>query len=259
MHEPSTKETAFSCPHCEAFTTQYWHELYVLQRDRDEPLPFVPDDSFVEELRNSQISNEEKEKWLEFYRKIRSKLVFTNDVCKAYNKYRLHNLFGSQCYNCRKWTIWVNENIVYPEKRFGVVPNADLPAEVLRVVEEARGILDLSPKGAAALLRLSIQMLCKHLGKPGENLNDDIASLVAVGLNPVIQKSLDVVRVIGNESVHPGSIDLNDDKEIAARLFELVNIICEQMITQPRMVDSLYEKLPDSKRTAIERRDTSAS
>ena len=75
------------------------------------------------------------------------------------------------------------------------------------------------------------------------------------GLNPVVQKSLDVVRVIGNESVHPGIIDLNDNKDIAARLFDLVNIVAEQMITQPKQVQALYEKLPDSKKDAIDRRD----
>lgn len=86
-------------------------------------------------------------------------------------------------------------------------------------------------------------------------MNAAIGSLVSDGLNPIVQKSLDVVRVIGNESVHPGTIDLNDDRDTAIRLFDLVNIICEQMITQPRQVSELYEKLPEDKRKAIERRD----
>ena len=63
------------------------------------------------------------------------------------------------------------------------------------------------------------------------------------------------MRVIGNESVHPGTIDLNDDRDTAIRLFDLVNIVCEQMITQPRQVEELYQKLPESKREAIEKRD----
>lgn len=102
---------------------------------------------------------------------------------------------------------------------------------------------------------MEAHLLCKHLGKSGEELNQDISSLVTDGLNPIVQKSLDVVRVIGNESVHPGSIDLNDDKETAVRLFDLVNIICEQMITQPKQVEELYRKLPESKLDAIEKRD----
>ena len=88
---------------------------------------------------------------------------------------------------------------------------------------ESRTILDLSPRGAAALLRLCIQKLCKQLGQPGKNINDDIAALVKAGLDPKIQKALDIVRVIGNECVHPGTMDLRDDREIAAKLFVLVN------------------------------------
>ena len=148
---------------------------------------------------------------------------------------------------------------MYPTRKFGSVPNQDLPPDVFVVVDEARGIIDLSPKGAAALLRLAIQLLCVHLGKPGQNLNAYISALVADGLNPIVQKSLDVVRVIGNESVHPGKIDLNDDKETDMRLFDLVNIIAEQMIIKPKMIGELYEKLPEAKREAIERRDTKSS
>ena len=40
---------------------------------------------------------------------------------------------------------------------------------------------------------------CGHLGESGKNINDDIAALVKKGLNLMIQQSLDVVRVIGNE------------------------------------------------------------
>jgi len=35
----------------------------------------------------------------------------------------------------------------------------------------------------------------------------------------MILQSLDIVRVIGNESVHPGVIDLKDDRHTALRLF----------------------------------------
>ena len=100
-----------------------------------------------------------------------------------------------------------------------------------------------------------MQKLCKHLGEKGKNIDADIAALVKKGLNPVVQQSLDIVRVVGNESVHPGTIDLNDDRETALRLFDLVNAITEQMISHPKKVQELYSKLPESKREAIEKRD----
>jgi hypothetical protein len=121
--------------------------------------------------------------------------------------------------------------------------------------EEARTILDLSPRGAAALLRLSIQKLCKQLGKLGINLNDDIASLVKDGLDAQIQRALDIVRVVGNEAVHPGTMDLKDDRQTAAKLFELVNLIAYDRITRPKTVEALFSGLPSDKITAIEKRD----
>ena len=148
---------------------------------------------------------------------------------------------------------WANEDLIHPARKVGASASHDLPQDVLAIVEEARSILEFSPKGAAALLRLSVQMLCKHLGEKGEDLNSDIANLVKKGLSPVVQKSLDIVRVIGNESVHPGVIDVNDDKDTAIGLLDLINIIGEQMFTQPKHVNALYQKLPKAKRDAIQK------
>ena len=167
----------------------------------------------------------------------------------------VHNLYLSKCYNCEKIAVSVHEGLIFPSHKTGTQPNPDLPDDITRDFEEARSIVDLAPRGAAALLRLCVQKLCKHLGEKGKNIDADIAALVKKGLNPVVQQSLDIVRVVGNESVHPGTIDLNDDRETALRLFDLVNAITEQMISHPKKVQELYSKLPESKREAIEKRD----
>ena len=73
------------------------------------------------------------------------------------------------------------------------------------------------------------------------------------------QKSLDIVRVIGNEAVHPGVVDLNDDRDTANKLFDLVNSIADQMISHPQSVQELYGKLPETKRKAIEERNEKAN
>lgn len=199
------------------------------------------------------------------------KTAFHCPNCKAYAKqtwcsltankidgtgnFHANALILSQCSHCNDYTIWFHGNMIYPDTSVAPNPNPDLPAEIVNDYMEARAILARSPRGAAALFRLCIQKLCSFLGEPGKNLNTDIASLVKKGLNPKIQKSLDVVRVIGNESVHPGTIDLRDQPETAIQLANLVNIIADAMITQPKMIDELYGKLPEAKREEIDRRD----
>jgi hypothetical protein len=145
---------------------------------------------------------------------------------------------------------------LYPATPYDIEPNPDMDDDIKLDFLEARSILDASPRGAAALLRLCVQKLCKQLGQPGDNINEDIKILVKSGLDTRIQKILDVVRVIGNEAVHPGTIDLRDDRGTAQKLFELVNRIAYDTVTHKREVDSLYESLPQSKRDAIEKRDS---
>jgi hypothetical protein len=95
------------------------------------------------------------------------------------------------------------------------------------------------------------------LGEKGLNINDDIKSLVMKGLPQTMQQALDSVRVIGNNAVHPGKIDLNDNIEIAYALFGFVNIICEMLISQPKKVKEYYEKhIPENIRNGIEKRDS---
>lgn len=174
----------------------------------------------------------------------------------TYTYNNVYNINSSKCYECGKLTIWVHDKIVYPSQTSTILPNADLPEDIRRDYEEAGSILDLSPRGAAALLRLCIQKLCKHLGQPGENLNSDIGALVAAGLNPSIQKALDAVRVIGNNAVHPGAMDLMDDRATAESLFRLLNLIAEKMISEQKHVDEVYALLPPGARAAIEARDS---
>ncbi|HEX7680849.1 MAG TPA: DUF4145 domain-containing protein [Thermoanaerobaculia bacterium] len=113
-----------------------------------------------------------------------------------------------------------------------------------------------SPRGAAALLRLCVQNLTVQLGLPGKNLNDDIGELVARGLDPEVRISLDAVRVIGNNAVHPLQMDIHDDHETAVFLFDLVNFITDQMITHPKKRQKLFDSLPEGAKAAISKRDS---
>jgi len=169
------------------------------------------------------------------------------------------DVYFSICHHCDKVSIWYKENLIEPNIGGVPLPNQDLSEEIKEDYLEARDILNKSPRGSAALLRLAIQKLCIEFGGKGKNLNQDIGELVKNELPPIVQQSLDYVRVVGNNAVHPGQIDLKDDKESAVRLFDLVNIIANIMITQPKEIEELYNILPEEQKKAIEKRDNKNS
>lgn len=164
-------------------------------------------------------------------------------------------LLRGVCDFCGDVTIWVDGEMVFPDVLIVRSPNADLADDIKDDYREAATILNKSPRGSAALLRLCIQKLCIQLGEKGSNINDDIRTLIQKGLPETIKQSLDIVRVVGNEAVHPGQMDLKDDQETAMQLFGLVNLIAQTMITTPKEVAEFYTSLPESKRQEIERRD----
>ncbi len=254
--QPSVKEKAFCCPHCSAFTTQYWFRVDSREAGKENPVPLLVSEAMMIGIASDrEISPEQKEMWLAEFKKLLTGLVLIKEAGETELGYEVGNLHLSKCFNCGKVAVWVYDRLVFPIIKNGAQPNQDLPEDIVRDFDEAREIVNASPRGAAALLRLCIQKLCKRLGEKGKTIDDDIASLVQKGLNPHVQQSLDIVRVIGNEAVHPGVIDLKDDRDTALRLFDLVNVIADSMISHPKAASELYAKLPEAKRKAIEKRD----
>jgi hypothetical protein len=148
--------------------------------------------------------------------------------------------------------------VLYPTETNPPPPAKDMPENIANTYNEARAAQPHSPRSSAALLRLAIQQLCQHLGKSGNNLNNDIGELVRDGLSPRVQQALDSVRVIGNNAVHPGSISFDDNPKLVETLFRLVNFIVEEMITRPREIKEIYDSLPQNQLDQIERRDIAA-
>jgi len=132
-----------------------------------------------------------------------------------------------------------------------------MPQSCLAYFEEARSVFADSARASAALLRLCIEELCCNAGAKGTTLNEMIAHLVEQGLDPKVQRALDIVRVTGDKSVHAGTINPADDPHIALSLFELVNDVVAETISKPKRIASLYEKLPAGAQSQIARRDRS--
>ena len=254
---PSVRETAFNCPHCDVLANQFWYSLSGKQLLEENSLPTIIDDNYLNQ--NDFEDIEDADARIQIRRLAESMArgipFLGDDSDSVYGIQILYNTYVSRCFNCEAVSIWIYDKLFYPQKGEAPAANPDLPEHIRRDYEEASSILDLSPRGAAALIRLAIQKLCKELGQPGKNINEDIGGLVANGLDVRIQKALDAVRVIGNNAVHPGQIDLRDDRTTAESLFRLTNLIAEKMISEPKHIDDVYSTLPENARKAIEARD----
>jgi len=100
-------------------------------------------------------------------------------------------------------------------------------------------------------------MICKEKGLPAkDDLNADIGTLVKNGLPTQIQQSLDLVRVVGNNAVHPGQIVIEDNKDHIENFFGLVNLIVDVLIVQPAKVSAMFNTLvPPAQMQQIAARD----
>lgn len=257
---PSISEAAFSCPHCGSLTTQYWFELLLSAVADSQRVPHLArqmtDAEQKELFDDAQIDEAFREQLKRRYTQAISGRPFRENHSGVYLEKRLGNVHVSTCYACKESALWLHDRLIFPVRGSAPLPNPDMPSDVLADYEEADRILNASPRGAAALLRLSIQKLCKHIGGSGKNIDDDIATFVKAGLPVRIQQSLDIVRVVGNNAVHPGQIDLTDDHEAAEKLFGLVNLIVQDRISSPKAVEQMYGSLPENSRKAIDKRDS---
>lgn len=241
---PQYQLKVFSCPHCGAITEQQWSSLLIS--------------------------------------------IF-NGMTSRYEYYST-GVFQTRCVVCNNMTLWIQKNnkeqedcnqgeldaltnescndeyrMVYPQTLTSCAPSEDMPNSVKELYNEARAIVTLSPRGAAALLRLALDKLCDEIcpdckqSKYAGKINDKIGLLVANGLSNKLQKAFDFVRITGNDAVHElGLIDIKDNPEIANALFALLNLITEKMITENKQIDDLYNLIPESRRDKIEERNKKA-
>lgn len=251
---PKLGHSSFSCPRCGTLAHQTWYKLRAEKYQKDF-LPHVPDESAFIDYEN--ISDPSVRVSIKSWatRMLSGDIFFDSQSRDPYS-IEVNNLNLSICYSCNEPTVWVADKILFPKYEMLFEPNEDMPEAIAADFREANNILRDSPRGAAALLRLCIQNLMIHLGESGDKINNDIKSLVGKGLDLRIQRSLDLVRVIGNNAVHPGEINWKDNPEVATKLFGLVNYIVEDRISRPKEIDKLYdENLTDDQKTGIENRD----
>ncbi|MGI2169956.1 DUF4145 domain-containing protein [Shewanella sp. MF05960] len=241
---PEHGQEKFQCPHCQTVATQRWFSLNNASTIANDILHHIYMDyrtgikDFYQTNLKSFLENVE------------------HDFRRNFSSFVPTGFSVSTCSSCEKFSVWVNKEMKYPKVISLSPPNCDLDEDIKVLYFEASSILNDSPKGATALLRLALQKLLKQVGKSGKNINADIKELVAEGLSPKIQQALDLLRVVGNNAVHPGQINLDDNADIAHKLFGILNFIAEELITKPKELESLYADLiPTDTQEHIKQRD----
>jgi hypothetical protein len=166
-------------------------------------------------------------------------------------------VIGAKCAACSQEIFFVDGKLVHPKSSLVEPPHPDMPDEIKAEYKEAASIVIDSPRGAAALLRLALQKLLPMIGATETDINKQIGELVRGGIIPTkVQQALDSVRIIGNEAVHPGALDLRDDVKIAGSIFQLLNFVVEKAISEPKKIDEIYSALPEAKLRGVENRDS---
>ena len=255
---PQLAEDQFNCPHCGVYAQQIWFLITGRVGEWVPNLDFPPPNQYTKPepksktygFRVQPIRHYEGGKPYGVVVDPRAKFIPQSGDDLA-----LHGFYVSMCTRCEKPTLWRGKEMLFPALGEVEAPNADLEDTIKRDYNEAAAIVGRSPRGAAALLRLCLQNLFKQLGLGQTSSNDAIKELVKRGLDPDIQKALDSVRVIGNNAVHPGEIELSDSPEIALQLFALINYIAEQMITFKQKREEIFLSLPEGAKKQIKKRD----
>ncbi|MWV62983.1 DUF4145 domain-containing protein [Helicobacter saguini] len=228
--EPQFGITPFTCPHCQVVAQmEFIDPRYINECVRKNLLEIM-------QMIHTEVYQALQEN-------IQNKI---NNINKIMNYNAKYAYTYAVCQNCKEINIWVDSKMIYPKPLLTPLPNEYLPKEIKEDYEEASLILQDSPRGACALLRLALQKIMIELGED-RNLNKAIQSLIdKKTIDKYLQKALDSVRVIGNNAVHPNELDMKDNKEIATRLFNIINYIAEKTFADRKRIDEIYNILPEN-------------
>jgi len=235
--EPQLGAESFSCPHCSAVAHHDWYSLLLMPENAAELRVLTPEAVTVSTLREGEGELDDINEIDQFVERLKkNELTFEYQKHSQSVKVKMANLHVSNCHSCNGFSLWVSGRLVFP---YNVEKTPDL---VEQDVEEAAAILNKSPRGATALMRVCIQKLVPLLKQDGNSLNDYISSLVRKGLEVEIQQAMEVLQVLRSDPAQLTNFDLQEDKGMAIRLFDTLKAILER-----RMLKNSRSKIVQTK------------
>lgn len=223
-------QKSFKCPHCGAFSYMKWDNLSL----------FIYDDQGAEHnvltrVHQANCASCSKDSIWYNHREV-TNWIGMNGIPRPSNDSELSRLFPINEIT--------NKNI--PEY------SPDMPENVKVLYKEAALIYELSPRSAAALIRLALEKLCEYLGVKKKNIKESIETLAQQQNIPIsIAKAADNIRLIGNANVHVGIICDEVLEDINPAIFTYINLIVDFAITKPKEIDEINSLFPEQKRTSL--------
>jgi len=238
---PAIDQLAFTCPHCHALARQFWFSVHADPLKADEK-PVVATAEAVEALTFDDGEGHERDRKLTWAERMAGGRPFL-DVHREFRNRDVQNAWISYCFNCNEMCLWVGDQLLWPKCAAEPEPKLDASPEGQGDYEKASQTLDASPRGAAMLLRLTTEKLCKELGGCEQGPKSEIAPPLQEEIDARVQKVLDAMRLIESDATPPDQIGVGDDRATAETLSGLVNLMCEKMMVEPRHLQALYAKV----------------
>lgn len=223
-------QKSFKCPHCGAFAHMKWENLFFLIYDEQ-----GNEHNVQTRVYQAQCASCEKENIWYNKREV-SGFLALNSIPRPTNDSELLRLFPIQEIS--------NQDI--PECL------SDIPEDIKTLYKEAALIFELSPRSAAALIRLALEKLCGHLGVQKKTIKESIEELAKQQIIPIrVAQAADNIRLIGNANVHAGIICDEILEDINPAIFAYINLIVDYAITKPKKIEEINSLFPEQKRASL--------
>lgn len=152
----------------------------------------------------------------------------------------------------------VSQRFVKPDIAMNVPPvNKDLNQRSKDLYNEAASIMNKSPRAAAALMRLALEvMLEENFSLTSGTINKRLGELYSDGIPDEIDTALHFVRIAGNAADHPDpgliSLDGKDGTRTVMTLFEVLNYIVEDQISRKKKLSGLAKFFTSDEQKGID-------
>jgi hypothetical protein len=216
--EPKLGAESFCCPYCNTVAHQDWCSLFLKPEKCADVVVLTLEAALL--LNSEEGDKNESEQLAERLR--------DNVVTYEYQKHprnlrvKLVNVHVSTCYNCKGFALWVRDQLAFPIRAEGVPED----------FEEAAAVLNKSPRGATALMRLCIQNTMKLLKEQGSTFDENTSSLVRKGLEVEIQQTMDVLQVLRKNPLQSesGGLEIDEEADTKKVLTSLKEILERRML-----------------------------